>query len=250
MESPLIELKNVRKSFGKNAVLQGVSLAIQKGEITAIIGKSGEGKSVLLKHIIGLIHADKGTILYNGKPFDAMNRQEKKDFHHRISYMFQGTALFDSMTVYDNIALPLVEKHRLSKESIREKVRMRLEQLDLVSMEDRYPSQLSGGMMKRVALARALVTDPEVVLFDEPTTGLDPIRKNAVHNMIADYQRQIGFTAVVVSHEIPDIFSIAQHILMLDEGEIIFSGTPDEIQTSQLAPVRRFIRGEATLPAD
>jgi phospholipid/cholesterol/gamma-HCH transport system ATP-binding protein len=244
METPLIRLVNVHKNFGSKAVLRGVSLDIAEGKTTAIIGKSGEGKSVLLKHIIGLMQPSQGEILYREKPILKMDRKETRAFRSRMSYMFQGCALFDSMTIFDNIALPLVEGTRLSPAAIRKKVLLRLEQLDLGDVGRLYPSQISGGMMKRVAMARALVTDPEVVLFDEPTTGLDPIRKNAVHAMIADYQRQFGFTALVVSHEIPDIFHIAQNIIMLDEGLIVFSGASEEIQACQIPEVRRFIRGE------
>lgn len=245
METPLIQLVEVHQKFGNNHVLRGVSMDIPEGEITAIIGKSGEGKSVLLKHIIGLMQPRRGSILYRDKPVFKMTPKEIKDFRSRMSYMFQGGALFDSLSVFDNIALPLAEGTRLPFASIQEKVQMRMEQLDLGSIGHLFPSQISGGMMKRVAMARALVTDPEVVLFDEPTTGLDPIRKNAVHSMISDYQKKLGFTAIMVTHEIPDIFYIAQRILMLDEGRIVFSGTPEEIQKSMIPVVHQFIRGEA-----
>lgn len=245
METPLIRLVDVHQKFGDNHVLRGVSLDIPEGEITAIIGKSGEGKSVLLKHIIGLLKPVKGSILYRDTPVLKMASKEIKAFRARMSYMFQGCALFDSLNIYDNIALPLSEGTRMHEDAIREKVVARMAQLDLGSIGDLFPSQISGGMMKRVAMARALVTDPEVVLFDEPTTGLDPIRKNAVHAMISDYQKKLGFTAVIVTHEIPEVFYIAQKILMLDEGKIVFSGTPDEIQKSTIPVVHRFIRGEA-----
>jgi len=157
--------------------------------------------------------------------------------------MFQGSALFDSMTVYENISLPLKEKTRMTSAKIKMKVDEKLQQLELQGNEHKYPSQLSGGMKKRVALARALVTDPEIVLFDEPTTGLDPVRKNAVHSMISDYQRKFGFTAVVVSHEIPDIFYISQSIAMLFEGKIWFQGKPEEIQQSSDPVIQNFIQG-------
>jgi phospholipid/cholesterol/gamma-HCH transport system ATP-binding protein len=158
--------------------------------------------------------------------------------------MFQGTALFDSMTIYENIALPLKEKSSLSEAVIRTRVREKMKQLDINEIEEKYPSQLSGGMKKRVALARALVTDPEIVLFDEPTTGLDPIRRNAVHSMIADYQQKFGFTGIIVSHEIPDIFFISQRLAMINEGRIVFEGSPEDIQKSMDPAIVEFIRGK------
>jgi phospholipid/cholesterol/gamma-HCH transport system ATP-binding protein len=157
--------------------------------------------------------------------------------------MFQGNALFDSMSVFENIALPLSEKRLLPLEEIRQRVHRKMSQLDLHAIDNEYPSQLSGGMKKRVALARALITDPEIVLFDEPTTGLDPIRKSVVHGMISDYQKRFGFTGVIVSHEIPDIFYISQRIAMLEDGRILFEGTPEEIQRTQDAVIQQFISG-------
>ncbi|AOY57702.1 MULTISPECIES: ATP-binding cassette domain-containing protein [Desulfococcus] len=244
MVQPLIQLQDVYKAFGDNVVLNGVSLSIFKGEITSIIGKSGEGKSVLLKHIIGLIEQDRGTILYEGKSISRMKKGERNALKKKFSYMFQATALFDSMTVFENIALPLKEKTRMPKKEIRERVRNKMHQLDLDDIDRDYPSQLSGGMKKRVALARALVTEPEIILFDEPTTGLDPIRKNAVHSMISDYQHRFGFTGVIVSHEIPDIFYISQRIAMLDEGRIIFEGSLEEMQSSDNPLIQQFIQGQ------
>jgi len=205
--SPLIQLQDVVKTLGANRVLDGVNLNIYRGEITAIIGKSGSGKSVLLKHIIGLHEPDGGAILFDGRLRAAMSPAERKALKKKFSYVFQDTALFDFLNVFENVALPLKERNALSPAEVSRRVRDKLHQLDLHDVELKYPAQLSGGMKKRVALARALVTDPEIVLFDEPTTGLDPIRKNAVHSMILDYQRRFGFTGVVVSHEIPDIFS-------------------------------------------
>jgi phospholipid/cholesterol/gamma-HCH transport system ATP-binding protein len=175
-----------------------------------------------------------------------MTKAERRALKLRFSYMFQGNALFDSMTIYDNIALPLRERHRFSESEIKKRVENRLDQLDLGDIGNKYPSQVSGGMRKRVALARALVTDPEIVLFDEPTTGLDPIRKNAVHSMIADYQRRFGFTAVLVSHEIPDVFFISQQVAMLDQGKIIFNGSSTDIQESREPVIQQFLKGLET----
>lgn len=240
MKKPLIQIKDLRKRFDGKIVLDGVNLTIKEGEITTIIGKSGVGKSVLLKHIIGLMEHDSGQILFNGKPIKKMREKEKRSLRSKLSFMFQGTALFDSMTVFENVALPLNEKGGFTKKEIYQRVHNQLEQLDLHEIDSKYPSQLSGGMRKRVALARALITEPEIILFDEPTTGLDPIRKSAVHRMISDYQKKNGFTGVLVSHEIPDIFYISQHIAMLDQGKIIFEGTPKEIYKSSSPVVKEF----------
>ena len=246
MDQPLIEFIDVRKSFGDHRVLDGIDLKIYKGQITTIIGKSGIGKSVLLKHIIGLLTPDSGRILFEGKPTDDFSPSDRRAFKMKCSYMFQGTALFDSMTVFDNIALPLVERHSLKRSRIAQLVSDKMVQLDIAGIETQYPSQLSGGMKKRVAMARALITDPEIILFDEPTTGLDPIRKNAAHSMIADYQQRLGFTGIMVSHEIPDIFFISQRIAMLDEGRIIFQGSCREIRDNPHPTIRAFINGMAS----
>jgi phospholipid/cholesterol/gamma-HCH transport system ATP-binding protein len=243
MDKPLIEIKNVIKCFGSNCVLDGVTMSIYRGQLTSIIGQSGTGKSVLLKHIIGLLAPDSGQVLFDGKPLAAMKKDERKVLKRKFSYVFQDTALFDFLTVFENIALPLIENTAYAETEINNRVQDKLHQLDLFDIENKYPSQLSGGMKKRVALARALVTDPEIVLFDEPTTGLDPIRKTAVHSMISDYQKRFGFTGVIVSHEIPDVFFISQRVAMLNEGQIRFEGTPEEIQQTADPVVRSFIRG-------
>ena len=243
MNQPLIQFDNVYKRFGANQVLNGVSLSIYQGEITTIIGMSGMGKSVLLKHIIGLLKPDSGRILYQGRPLYDMKKADIDKLKARFSYVFQDTALFDSMSVYENIALPLKEATSLPKGEIRTRVQDKMKLFDLEGIDHKYPSQLSGGMKKRVALARALVTEPEIVLFDEPTTGLDPIRKSAVHSMISDYQRRLGFTGVVISHDIPDIFYISQRVAMLDEGKIRFEGSPEDIQHASDEIVQQFIQG-------
>jgi len=243
MKEPLIQFKNVYKRFGENHVLNGTDLSIYKGEITTIIGKSGGGKSVLLKHIIGLLEQDSGTIFFEGRPVSDMNKAERKALKRKCSYMFQGTALFDSLTIYENIALPLNETTSLSDSEINRRVRDKMEQLDLHEIDEKYPSQLSGGMKKRVALARALITDPEIVLFDEPTTGLDPIRKKAVHKMISDYQQKFGFTGIVISHDIPDIFNISQRVAMLNDGRILFEGSQDELSMASDPAIKEFIQG-------
>ena len=229
MNTPLIEFKNITKCFGSQTVLENVNLQIYEGQVTTIIGLSGSGKSVLLKHIIGLLKPDEGTILFRGKPLTEMKKSEVAVSLAQISYMFQGNALFDSLTVYDNIALPLRETSNLKKAEIDRRVMARIEQTELTEAAYRYPSELSGGMQKRAALARALITDPRIVLFDEPTTGQDPVRKNAILSMIAQYQRKFNFTAIMVSHEIPDVYFISNRILALYNKTIVFQGTPEEL---------------------
>jgi phospholipid/cholesterol/gamma-HCH transport system ATP-binding protein len=243
MERPIIRLYNIFKKFGANQVLRGVSLRIFQGQVTTIIGKSGGGKSVLLKHIIGLLQPDEGEILLYGQPMSKMKPSQINSLRAKFSYVFQDAALFDSMTVYNNIALPLLEGTSLAKFEIRERVQDKMRQFELDAFGDKFPAQLSGGMKRRVALARALVTDPEVVLLDEPTAGLDPVRRNAVYAMIVDFQKKFGFTAVMISHEVPDIFYFSQRIAMLDEGKIRFEGSPDELQRCSDSVVQLFIQG-------
>lgn len=229
----IIQLAHISKAFDEKVVLDDISLDIHANEITAVIGKSGVGKSVLVKNIVGLIQPDKGEIFFAGKPYSGMNQKDFSEIKSRCSYMFQNNALFDSLTVFENIALPLKERGKLSKKEIMAKVSDKIEQLDLQEAANKYPKQLSGGMQKRVALARALSTDPEIIFFDEPTTGLDPIRKNAVFSMIHMYHERFNFTAVIITHDVPDIFHIAHRVHILEEGKIIFSGTPVELEQSE-----------------
>jgi len=243
MKRPIIRFYNVSKKFGTNQVLNGISLRVFQGEVTTIIGKSGVGKSVLLKHIIGLLQPDAGEILLYGQPMSKMKASQINKLRAKFSYVFQDTALFDSMTVYNNIALPLLEGTSLAKSEIRERVQQKMQQFELQAFRDKYPAQISGGMKRRVALARALVTDPEVVLLDEPTAGLDPVRRNAVYAMIVDFQKKFGFTAVMISHEVPDIFYFSQRIVMLDDGKIRFEGSPEEVQRCSDSAVQLFIQG-------
>ena len=235
MVLPIIEFKNVTKRFGQSTILDRINLQIYEDEVTTLIGKSGTGKSVLLKHIIGLLKPDEGTILFKGKSLESMNKFERNEYFDRVSYMFQGNALLDSLSVYENVALPLQEKTRLGKQAIKDKVMAKLQQTELADVAYRYPTELSGGMQKRVALARALVTDPQIVLFDELTTGQDPVRRNAMLGMIVEYKKKYGFTAVLVSHDIPDVLFISNRILVLSDKQIVFQGSPEEFENCNLA---------------
>jgi phospholipid/cholesterol/gamma-HCH transport system ATP-binding protein len=240
---PLIEFQGVTKRFDSRIILDRINLAVHEGQITTIIGKSGVGKSVFLKHIIGLLEPDEGTILFRGVPVSSMNRSARRDMKREFSYMFQHNALFDSLTVFENIALPLQEKTRMSREAIREQVDERIAQLELTEVRDKFPTQISGGMQKRVALGRALITDPKIVLFDEPTTGLDPIRKNAVFSMIAHYQKEFEFSAVIVSHDIPDVFYISDRVAIIDDARILFQGSPVDLEREKRPSITQFIDG-------
>jgi phospholipid/cholesterol/gamma-HCH transport system ATP-binding protein len=242
METPLIEFKNVTKRFGEKTVLDKVNLKIYENQITTIIGKSGSGKSVLLKHIIGLLNPDEGTVIFQGKPVNTMKKSEWQARRNEIAYLFQNNALFDSMTVFDNVAFPLRQTTNLSKAEVEKRVLKRIDELELTEAADKFPSELSGGMQKRVALARASAKDPKIILFDEPTTGQDPIRKNMILSMITHYRRKLGFTAVLISHDIPDVFFISDRIIILWEGRIGFEGTYEEAMRLKLPVIDEFLR--------
>ncbi len=223
-------------------------LIFRTGRITAIIGPSGEGKSVLLKHLIGLLQPDSGAVEVDGESIIDMRRSELNRIREKFGMLFQNVALFDSMTVFENVAFPLQEKTSLSKEEIRGRVLSALEDVGLKNIENKFPDELSGGMKKRVGLARAVVLNPKIILFDEPTTGLDPIIKRAIHQLIKDTHAKFGFTAVIVSHEIPEIFDVAQNVAMLFRGKILQHGTPDDIIHSTDPAIRQFISGSLDGP--
>lgn len=244
----MIKLTNVHKSFGPQKVLDGLDLSIPAGQITAIIGPSGEGKSVLIKHMIGLLKPDSGTIEVDGESILGLRRQQLNSVREKFGMLFQGAALFDSMNIFDNVAFPLREKTKLSKDEIRARVLSALEDVGLKNVERKFTDELSGGMKKRVGLARALLLNPKIILFDEPTTGLDPIIKRAIHQLIRDTHAKFGFTAVIVSHEIPAIFDIAQNVAMLYKGKILQFGSADEIRSSSHPVVRQFISGDLDGP--
>ena len=242
MDNPLIEFRDVTKQFGDRTVLDRINLKIYENQITTIMGKSGSGKSVLLKHIIGLLSPDAGSILFSGEPVCKMGKTEWDRTRSQISYLFQSNALFDSMTVFDNVALPLRQTTFMSPAEIEKKVMARIEQTELTEAVRKYPSELSGGMQKRVALARALVTDPKIVLFDEPTTGQDPIRKNTILGTIAHYKKKFGFTAVLVSHDIPDVFFISDRIILLWEGGVAFKGLYEDLTRLDHPMAQEFLK--------
>ncbi len=250
MNEPYIQFKNVTKRFKQLKVLDDISFDIERGKITTLIGRSGMGKSVIFKHIIGLLEADSGEIILDGRRLSDIKHRDRRKLKSRMGYLFQNLALFDAMTIFDNIALPLREKTNLSENEIKEKVNDKLEKLEIIDTANKYPSEISGGMNKRVGLARALIMDPEIVLFDEPTTGLDPIRKNAVHSMISHMQKKFNFTAIIISHEIPDVLYISHKILMLDNGKILVDNPPDELEKITNPIVTEFIQGVETLKDD
>lgn len=231
MATPLLKVTGLRKSFGAQDVLAGVSLEVQRGEVFTILGPSGAGKSVFLKCIGGVLTPDAGEIYFDGRQLGA-DAAALADFRNRCSFLFQNNALFDSLTALENVALPLEQTTSLSNREIRERSRDALRQLEMEDFSTRHPSQLSGGMQKRLALARAIVTQPELVFFDEPTAGLDPLRRNAVFTMIARYQRQLSFTALVVTHDVPEALVTSDRVALLEGGHLCFEGTPDEFSAS------------------
>ncbi len=239
----MITVENIHKSFDGVEVLKGASLEIQDKEVVALIGPSGEGKSVFLKHVAGLLQPDSGRIVFDGKDLYNLRRTELRQLRSRFGFLFQNGALFDSMTVYDNVAFPLREKTKLDEKAVRERVLGELEQVGLTGAENKYPAQLSGGMAKRAALARALVRSPKIMLFDEPTTGLDPIIVHAIHALIDSTHTRFGFSGIIVSHEIPAVFAFVQKVAMMHEGVIRFVGTPQEILATDDPVVQIFVRG-------
>ena len=239
----MIKLVDLHKSFNSFKVLDGINLEINKGEIIVIIGRSGGGKSVLLKHIIGLIRPDAGHVFIDDIDITQLKEKDIYKIRRRFGMLFQDAALFDSMTVGQNIAFPLAEHTDLSKKEIAQIVAGKLADVGLSGIEDKYPSELSGGMKKRVGLARAIAMDPEIILFDEPTTGLDPIMTAAIDELILGIQRRLNLTCVVISHDIQSTFKIANKIAMLYEGKIIETGDPEGFRNSENPIVQGFLQG-------
>ncbi len=244
----MIEIKELKKSFGETKVLDGVDLTIEKGKITMVIGRSGEGKSVLIKHIIGLLKPDSGSIRLDGKELTSMSEREWSVELKRFGMLFQGAALFDSMTVAENVGFPLKEHTGLPQSSIRKRVAEKLERVGLRGVEEMMPAELSGGMKKRVGLARAIVMDPEIVIFDEPTTGLDPVMSDSIAKLMLETQSALKTTYIAITHDISLTYKVADYVAMLHEGKIIEYGTVDETKESTNPVLRQFIEGKAEGP--
>jgi phospholipid/cholesterol/gamma-HCH transport system ATP-binding protein len=245
MANPLVEFKNLKKRFAHLVVLDGVSLKVERGESVVVIGASGSGKSVLLKHIVGLLRPDDGEVYFDGVRIDLLPEAEIMPIRRRCGFLFQMGALFDSLTVGENIAFPLQEHTRKPKDEIAEVVAQKLAMVGLSGIEKKMPGELSGGQKKRVALARAIALNPELILYDEPTTGLDPIRSDVINELIIKLQRELHTTSITVTHDMQSAFKIANRIVMLHEGKIIIDGTPEQIKTTDNDIVRRFVLGEA-----
>jgi phospholipid/cholesterol/gamma-HCH transport system ATP-binding protein len=239
----MIRVEHLYKKFAGTSLYRDLSIYIDKGEFVALIGKSGHGKSVLLKHLTGLMRPDSGSIHIDGHDLHALPRNELQQLREGFGFVFQSGALFDSMTVFDNLAFPLRERTRMKESEIRGKVMHELEGVGLLGSEDKYPAQISGGMIKRAALARALVIDPKIVFFDEPTTGLDPIIAHSIIDLIHESHHRVGFTGIIVTHQIPDIFDVASKVALLHDGRVWFMGTPEEIQSSDDKVVQHFLTG-------
>jgi phospholipid/cholesterol/gamma-HCH transport system ATP-binding protein len=246
----MIELIGLYKSFNRQNVLNGADLQIPTGKIVTIVGKSGCGKSVLVKHIMGLLKPDKGQVLIDGIDITQIESAELDRIRERLGVLFQSGALFDSLTVEGNVGFPLKEKTKLKKAEIHERVMQALEDVGLGEMGSKYPEELSGGMKKRAALARALITEPALVIFDEPTTGLDPVITSSIHRLIKTTHEKYKYTAVIISHEVPGIFDITDKVAMLYEGVIVQAGSPEDIRLTTNPVVKQFITGSLEGPID
>ncbi len=244
----MIRIRGLRKRLGERQVLNGVDLDIEKGESIVVMGRSGTGKSVLLKHIVGLMVPDEGTIEVDGEQVVGMPVRQLNEVRKKFGFLFQGAALFDSMTVAENVGLPLREHQRMPANEIRERVRERLEWVGLQGVEAMKPASLSGGMRKRVGLARAIVMNPEFVLYDEPTTGLDPIMADVIDQLIRALQQRLGVTSIVVTHDMTSAYKVGDRLAMLHEGKVVFTGTPDEIRGTSNPLVRQFVEGSSVGP--
>jgi len=243
-----IEIRDVYKSFGRKEVLKGVNLVIEAGETLVVIGSSGGGKSVLLKLITGLLEPDQGQILYDGRSLAEMTKKEAEDYQMKTGMLFQSSALFDSLSVLENVGFVLQEHRGMDAAQIRPIVREKLRMVGLEGIEHQMPASLSGGMKKRVGLARAICYDPQVILYDEPTTGLDPINSDVINDLIISMQEQLKVTSIVVTHDMVSAYKVADRIAMLHLGKIVGSGTPEQIQQTQDPVIRQFVTGSANGP--
>lgn len=244
----MIEIIDLHKSFGSLQVLRGVSLTVEKGESMTVIGGSGSGKSVILKHIIGLLFPDKGRVIIDGHPLNKLDEFGLNEIRKKFGMLFQMAALFDSLTVWENVGFSLKQHTKLSDREIRKVATEKLALVGLKDVEDKMPSELSGGMKKRVGLARAIAMNAEIILYDEPTTGLDPITADAINDLIVDLRKKLGVTSVSITHDMHSAYKISDRIAMLYKGQIIEVGTPDEIKNTDNPIVKQFITGSATGP--
>jgi phospholipid/cholesterol/gamma-HCH transport system ATP-binding protein len=244
----VIHIQGVHKWFGTNHVLKGVDLTIKEGETIVIIGRSGCGKSVLLKHIMAILEPDEGDIRIDGRSMFSMTQEEQDQFRLQLGMLFQGAALFDSLTVLENVGFSLFEHTNLSEAVIGQKVVEKLHMVGLEGIENLMPASLSGGMKKRVGLARAICNEPKIILYDEPTTGLDPINADVINELILRMQKQLKVISIVVTHDMTSAYKVANRIAMLFEGRIIGIGTPDEIRNSSDPIIQQFITGSARGP--
>jgi phospholipid/cholesterol/gamma-HCH transport system ATP-binding protein len=240
-EPPMVDVRGLHKAFSGFQVLKGIDLQMPKGTTTVVLGGSGSGKTVLMKHVMGLFKPDRGEVIVDGQNVSKMSRQELAVFRERMGMVFQNAALFDSMTVGDNVAFPLREHGGHSEEEILRKVKEKLAVVDLYDVEHKFPAELSGGMRKRVGLARAIIRDPKIVLYDEPTTGLDPLTTESVDQMILGARAKLGVTSLVISHDIGSAFHIADQIAMLHHGVIVAQGTPAELRGCQEPHTKEFL---------
>ncbi len=241
----MIQIKGIQKSFGPQKVLDGIDLEIPPNKITVIIGRSGEGKSVLLTTMIGLIQPDQGKVMIGGTDLFSLSSHLQNEMRKKFGFLFQNAALFDSMNVEDNVAFPLREHTQLGEEEILDKVNQKLAQVGLKEVNFKMPDELSGGMRKRVGLARALMLEPEIILYDEPTTGLDPLLTDSIDNLIIDTQKQLKLTTVVVSHDIMSTLRMADKVAMLHEGKILEEGPPEKFVESKHPYIQQFLQGKA-----
>ena len=242
---PLIELRDVSKRFGRLIVLKDLTLNIEEGQSIVIIGASGSGKSVMLKHIVGLLRPDKGEVWFDGQRIDNLPERRLSEIRTNFGFLFQMGALFDSLNVEDNVAFPLVEHTKKEPEEIARIVDDKLRMIGLPDVGKKMPGELSGGQKKRVALARAIALGPRVICYDEPTTGLDPIRSDVINELILKLQRELKVTSIVVTHDMASAFKVGDRIVMLHEGNLIFDGTPEEVRATEHPIVKRFVLGEA-----
>lgn len=240
-----IELRGVKKRFGAQEVLRGVDLKLRHGETLCLIGPSGEGKTVIMKHVIGLIKPDEGDVFVDGMRVNAMKERDMAPIRKKVSMLFQGAALFDNLTVEENVAFPLIELGVRDKKEIRRRVMEALQAVDLDQHAYKYPTSLSGGMKKRTGIARAIIDRSECILYDEPNSGLDPIGSDIIDQMILRMQKRFGVTSIIVTHDMRSIFKIATRVAMLYRGELRFLGTPDELRTSSDEVVQNFVNGHS-----